>query len=284
MKNNKMKFKKGDRVYVHPNGWGNVVKKEGDFIKINFYNGNTYICDVCLVSFTEYDLSGFSQERPDLEVGKSYQGIGCPDQFIINRKGDQENYGFVEGNFRTRMICSTPELWQEISKSEAIELLEKECINWGGENWKDVKIKECMFLEHDIRTNIGNYIINIGISEIWNHNGCIFKNGVWAEKLEEPSIKEGQRIWVKDAGDPEWYYRPYVEMFEDRTVCDNLLGCENRWDEHSILNPYSDSIESRAIQLLREWKAVASIGDLSVPQIQRNEFLKEIDSYANNPE
>lgn len=156
-----MKFKKGDRVYVHPNGWGNVVKKEGDFVKINFDNGNTYICDVCLVSFTEYDLvnGGFSQERP------------------------------------------------------------------------------------------------------------------------EPKIKEGQMVWAKDKDDDRWIYSKFVKYIKDGgVVTRSSQNYKVSWDQYSILNPYKDSIEAQAIELLRELKDLIPTHNLSkIYSIEK--FLKEIDGY-----
>lgn len=72
-------FKKGDKVYDHQYGWGKIVNTEDSVIKhypirVDFENGNsTYTCkgkyDVHMsspsLSFTEYTLEGFSQERPE---------------------------------------------------------------------------------------------------------------------------------------------------------------------------------------------------------------------------
>jgi hypothetical protein len=69
-------FKKGDKVFDHAYGWGEVVKVEyvGDYPTRVAFLGNkewyTFEGKICLeditptLSFTEYTLEGFSQVRP----------------------------------------------------------------------------------------------------------------------------------------------------------------------------------------------------------------------------
>lgn len=69
-------FKKGDRVFAIKFGWG-TVKKVGPLVFVKFDNGvseefypngNFYSEDLHpFLSFTEYTLQGFSQERPNKE-------------------------------------------------------------------------------------------------------------------------------------------------------------------------------------------------------------------------
>jgi hypothetical protein len=63
-------FKITDRVYSFPFGWGYVedVSDERNYVRILFDSGNS--CDFRdkgyeTISFTEYTLEGFSQERPE---------------------------------------------------------------------------------------------------------------------------------------------------------------------------------------------------------------------------
>ena len=63
-------FKITDRVYSFPFGWGYVedVSDERNYVRILFDSGNS--CDFRdkgyeTISFTEYKLEGFSQERPE---------------------------------------------------------------------------------------------------------------------------------------------------------------------------------------------------------------------------
>jgi hypothetical protein len=76
-----MIFKKGDRVYDHAYGWGNVIMDDdGDIFPVivefncieedytlegNLYTESNH---PPTLSFTEYTLEGFSQERPKEEL------------------------------------------------------------------------------------------------------------------------------------------------------------------------------------------------------------------------
>jgi hypothetical protein len=69
---NMNKFKKDDKVYVHPYGWGIVNEIQGEYVIVHYQN-KPKLVSVCLVSFTEYTLEGFTQERPfEPEIGKYY--------------------------------------------------------------------------------------------------------------------------------------------------------------------------------------------------------------------
>jgi hypothetical protein len=72
-------FKKGDKVFHYHYGWGTIKKtsydlvedypltinfgKQGDFCFTN--DGRELFCEKPSLSFTEYKLDGFSQERPE---------------------------------------------------------------------------------------------------------------------------------------------------------------------------------------------------------------------------
>jgi hypothetical protein len=70
-------FKKGDRVYCIMHGWGEVIYADydDDFgIHVEFSqseeesftcDGRFYLGENPILSFTEYTLEGFSQERPE---------------------------------------------------------------------------------------------------------------------------------------------------------------------------------------------------------------------------
>jgi DNA-directed RNA polymerase subunit RPC12/RpoP len=61
MKNN---FKKGDRVFHINYQWGEVESVESIKSARIMFNGILRLIDVNLLSFTEYTLQGFTQERP----------------------------------------------------------------------------------------------------------------------------------------------------------------------------------------------------------------------------
>jgi hypothetical protein len=56
-------FKVGDRVYHFQHGWGTVKKADG-IMSVIFTHGIVTFIEGRLLSFTEYTLQGFSQERP----------------------------------------------------------------------------------------------------------------------------------------------------------------------------------------------------------------------------
>lgn len=62
-------FKENDRVYVTSLGWGKVIdagcSTQTGWVGIETDEGRIIHVDTYLVSFTEYILEGFSQERPE---------------------------------------------------------------------------------------------------------------------------------------------------------------------------------------------------------------------------
>jgi len=62
-------FKENDRVYVTSLGWGKVIdagcSTQTGWVGIETDEGRIIHVDTYLVSFTEYTLEGFSQERPE---------------------------------------------------------------------------------------------------------------------------------------------------------------------------------------------------------------------------
>lgn len=56
-------FKQGDRVYTHGAGWGKVIDI-GIMIVVQFDNDTITALEPAYLSFTEYTLNNFSQERP----------------------------------------------------------------------------------------------------------------------------------------------------------------------------------------------------------------------------
>jgi hypothetical protein len=66
-------FKIEDKVFHFLYGWGTIQKIEDNMIDIDFNGQKVYaFSDNNLLSFTEYTLEGFSQERPIVlpEVGE----------------------------------------------------------------------------------------------------------------------------------------------------------------------------------------------------------------------
>ena len=62
-------FKVGDKVYHINSGWGIVTDYTFSLMRVEFTNTVQYFeIDDKLLSFTEYTLQGFSQERPPIEL------------------------------------------------------------------------------------------------------------------------------------------------------------------------------------------------------------------------
>ena len=101
----KSQFMPRDKVYHYHYGWGEIMHKSKDFIRVLFNHGEEpFNAKANLLSFTEYTLQGFSQERPielpkvgevclfydyeeDLEVGDVYCG-----KFQAYRKNEKRPY------------------------------------------------------------------------------------------------------------------------------------------------------------------------------------------------
>jgi hypothetical protein len=67
-------FKEKDRVYVTSLGWGKVIdagcSTPSGWVGIETNSGRIIHVDTYLVSFTEYTLEGFSQDRPEESPNK----------------------------------------------------------------------------------------------------------------------------------------------------------------------------------------------------------------------
>jgi hypothetical protein len=89
-KNMKNNFKEGDKVFVYPYGWCEYCHESVNVGKVVVkYKFIYHEVDIFLVSFTEYKLEGFTQERPfEPEVGEYYYFWN--DETIMN---DAVGYG-----------------------------------------------------------------------------------------------------------------------------------------------------------------------------------------------
>ena len=130
-----------------------------------------------------------------LEVGKDYIHVAVG-SLIINRSGDINNLGFIKNrySFRRSMLCDNPKVWRKATKEEVVSFFEKHLIERYGEDWKNVKVKNCMYWKENEGMNTGIFTIEIRKDQntwrVWNKNGCLFYKGKWAEVLEEiPTIE-----------------------------------------------------------------------------------------------
>ena len=149
-----------------------------------------------------------------LEVGKDYIDVDG-DFLIINRTGERDNSGFDNegGYYKNYLYCTTPNVWREATKEEVKKFFERHLIERYGENWRDVKVKECMQYPSKPEVNTGVYDVYIrkysNEWRVWNKNGCLYHKGKWAEVLEEIPIIELRGL------DKKWQW---CAMDDDRRV------------------------------------------------------------------
>lgn len=125
-----------------------------------------------------------------LEIGRDYiskDGLIV----VIDRKGNYDNNGFVDGCFKKNIFCFIPNEWREATEEEVIEAFEKHLVHRYGEDWETMKIKE-KHPDSTLTINAGMWGIEIvKASEgwnVWNKNGLLYCNGIWVERLEEEEI------------------------------------------------------------------------------------------------
>ena len=96
-------FKKGDRVFHIQYGWG-IIEGDKFNIYVKFDNKNLaimYISENNILSFTEYTLQGFSQERPE-ELPKKGQIVWVRDDekhfWIVSHFIKKSNNIYIAAN------------------------------------------------------------------------------------------------------------------------------------------------------------------------------------------
>ena len=130
-----------------------------------------------------------------LEVGKDYINMDNNNVIVIDRVGDFDNKGFCEDLYKENLLCTNYKIWREATPEEVRERFEAHLVKRYGEDWKTMKIKE----EHP---SSSPYMIMYGVEiskkyggwNVWNKNGLIYCEGVWAERLEEEEEKEEVNI------------------------------------------------------------------------------------------
>jgi hypothetical protein len=94
-------FKVGDRVFHFLCGWGTIKEIKDSMIYIEFNGQKTHVSsNNNLLSFTEYTLQGFSQERPIIlpEVGELCLVRDFKDSVWKARNFKKFTTHFLDGN------------------------------------------------------------------------------------------------------------------------------------------------------------------------------------------
>lgn len=89
---------------------------------------------------------------------------------------------------------NAPHEWTPATKEQVTEALYKECERRYEKDWRNVKIKahaDCSYS----RLNNGGYQVMFYSPEkrLWNTNGILFNNGLWAEALEDELTDEAKK-------------------------------------------------------------------------------------------
>lgn len=159
----------------------------GNFSIWNDYSNNLTTMSVESIK----DSNGWEWRiKPDneLEVGKDYVHIDGG-YLVLDRVGVEYNKGFTPNGFSTEIYCGSVFEWREATKEQVLKFFAKHLIERYGEDWRDVKVKECLHFKDEPKVNTGFYSTYIRKSSnewrVWNKNGCLFKDGKWAEVLGE---------------------------------------------------------------------------------------------------
>lgn len=134
----------------------------------------------------------FPEAFQKVEIGKWYKEEGSNLLFYIEKITSRVaiGYGFDRcGRWFSNYAWENVHLRECIklaTKKEVENALYNEAEKRYGKYWEEVKIKESV----DIRippTNSGTFGVFFFITEerLWNKNGVLYQNGVWAEVLEE---------------------------------------------------------------------------------------------------
>ena len=132
--------------------------------------------------------------QKELEVGKIYRDNQYKEHIFCVTKlegGDYHFFGFNTGGFYQENDWysfsdnETEKGFTEATPEEWKEAMTKELIRRYGENWENVKLKKCLWHLHS--SNNGDYGLTFSETEIWNRNGMIFKDGIFAEVLDNQS-------------------------------------------------------------------------------------------------
>ena len=105
----------------------------------------------------------------NLEIGKDYISEGG-DIITIDRKGNNNNNGFMYGNFVGYISCEYPDCWREATEQEVIEAFTRHLVHRYGADWETMKIKE---RHPDSGGEINNGLWDVAISKWPDRLECL---------------------------------------------------------------------------------------------------------------
>ncbi|HFK5582156.1 TPA: hypothetical protein ACG0AV_002086 [Elizabethkingia anophelis] len=122
------------------------------------------------------------------EVGKWYwasEEARRNKTFLFYYSGNEFTYGWGYNKLwsKTLRIGRFP-FGIEATNEDLRDVFAKEVIERYGENWNSVKVKECMDNKASTLVNAGVFlpVLNTyNTIQIWSSNGCLYKDGKWAD-------------------------------------------------------------------------------------------------------
>ena len=114
-------FKVGDKVFHFSYGWGEILDllSRDEWVKIRFKDNTYSFIGYNYISFTEYTLQGFSQERPielpevgELCLVKSYDDKNWVCEYFVQQIGSR---------FETKDSYNSYSSWDEIKRIKILD-------------------------------------------------------------------------------------------------------------------------------------------------------------------
>lgn len=141
----------------------------------------------------------FPEAFPKIQTGKWYKKSGTGFLFFLQEieEGDFNNYkayGFNNSGEWSESKGRSIECFKEIATyEEVVEALEAETIKKYGNDWRNVKVEECLVHGNHRQINNGRFSPLISSTSVWGKNGCLFYKGQWAT-----IIPEEKKVITKD--------------------------------------------------------------------------------------
>lgn len=150
------------------------------------------------------DLTGEEPEKKELKTGVWYKSLRLKDTLVL-RSGDKENYGFIHGDWKESIFCSSPKSWEEADTGTVTEALIREAKKRG--LVKGAKVLPVVLgaaIPSLSFTLAGKFIYNRCELQAYTQRGSrivVFRDGKWAEPVVE--TKEDNLIDTLRANPPE---------------------------------------------------------------------------------
>jgi predicted nucleic acid-binding Zn-ribbon protein len=117
--NMKNVFKKDDSVYVWPYGWCEFYEYRYGYVQVT-QDGMTYDVNLKLVSFTQYRLEGFTQERPFEPIVGNYYWF-WDDEMIDKKASIFGKLGEIDKSDKRPYYCIGAACYANISDKTPLE-------------------------------------------------------------------------------------------------------------------------------------------------------------------